>query len=294
MTYPGRSRGADDSFRTEDRETPAVGHEGQDAGPADHEQGKAAGRRDPHRIGKRLPDPVPSPESPCPDRHHRCKADEREQADKVIRQHGQVHERVHEVEGMATLPGYDGEPGLVGLGRADTEQVSGVSGVEHEAPRPGGGKPDESAADRGRESPAPVYDRQPDAHGQHQPGRQLRPEAQATAAPASAASRRPPSSSRHAAIAGNDAATRSFRAVVGSNRHQGEGGEQKCTAGRGALLEPESPRCTVDGDEDREFGEELWQRIQRAASGGDEEEQDLLLGGGWKALIRTVAPFGIQ
>src|SRR5581483_5103135 len=77
-----------------------------------------------------------------------------------------------------------------------------------------------------------------------------------SATPASTASTSAPARRKHTAAAGNDAATRSFCAVV------------DCS---------ETARGAVDGDEDRQLGDELRQRKEGTASGCDEQEQDLLL-----------------
>ena len=98
------------------------------------------------------------------------------------------------------------------------------------------------------------------------------------ATPPSSGSIRPAPSSRQAATAGNDAATRSFCAVVDSRANRENVASRQRRARRRPGREAEPARRSVRRDEDRELRQELRERDQAPAVDGDEQEEELLLG----------------
>ena len=104
------------------------------------------------------------------------------------------------------------------------------------------------------------------------------PSPNATATPASTASRPVSPSSRHAATTGNAAATRSFCAVVAWSAISVKVASRNDAQAEGRTPKPTPPRRPVDGDEDRQLRDVLRQRVEHRRARGREQEEDLLLG----------------
>ena len=145
-----------------------------------------------------------------------------------------------------------------------------MNGVEHVAPHPERDQSDHAAGERRRECSSPARDCKPGEDRQREAGGELRPETECGRRTCERGLE-PATPEEQARCNGDE---RGGNEIVLSRerleREHGEGGEQKCTACSCAHFEPESPRRAVDGDENRELGEELRQEVQRAAAGGDE------------------------
>ena len=152
----------------------------------------------------------------------------------------------------------------------------------------------DAAGERRGERAPPAQEREPDEHGQDEAGRQLDAEAERDGR---AAERRLDVAAAEQQAGGDDRERRRDEVVLRRRRlerDEREGRDQEGARRRGARREAEPARGAVDGDERRELGQVLRQRVERLAAGRDDGKRICCSASGWNSFIRTVGAFGIQ
>ena len=184
---------------------------------ADHEQRRQERDRDAGPVGHRAARAA-SPEGPDRDADPECDAGDREPVDQPARQHRRVHHPVEEVEDVRDAARVGGRRAVLDVVRAGAEERAGVDVVQHVAPHADRDEPGD-AADR-RPSRACVGRARARARariGSTSPVESFAPSPKRDRDAAERGLEAAGPSSRHAATTGNDAATRSFCAVVDSS-----------------------------------------------------------------------------